>query len=455
MKKSLFILLLLFQHCICNSQDWINMGFTINRPPRTLYTDTISNLMYIGGGGFTYLDTSYVRGIAYWDGTTYHKMGYGIDFGGTPGNVLSIKRYNNDIYVGGAFTAAGNQYSPNIAKWDGSSWSAIGANGSVEGMVAYNNELYVCGTFDSIAGIAAHGVAKYDGSGWVAINCPANMNSLSTIEIFNNTIYVGGIFSDSTGSSAQNIAQFNGSRWVNVGAGIPGLFASLFKLKVYHGDLYAMGRFYIGDGNPSASIMKWDGVSWLNTGNGVGGINPTVTSCTILNDELYIGGSFLSAGNIPANKIVSWDGTRWCASYALFNNNIDAIEVYNGQLIAGGGFTKIDGDTMYYMAKYVNGNFMDTCSINYYAGIEQLSNNAELTIYPNPASDQLTIELPDFLPKSSIVSIKNVIGQTLQQISISVNEKKLELDVSGLSQGIYFIQLQTKDGIVSKKFIKD
>jgi len=430
------------------------MGFILDRPPRTLYTDTVSDLLYIGGGGFTHINSDYIRGIAYWDGTAYHNMGLGIDLGGTPGNVLAIKRYRGNIYVGGAFTAAGNQYTPNMAKWDGAAWTSIGANGSVTDMEIYNDELFVCGSFDSIAGIEAHNIAKYDGFAWTAVNTPSYMNGLNTLEFFNGNIFAGGIFSDSAGATPQNIAQYNGISWNHVAGDVPGLFASVFQLKVFENELYVMGRFYTSDGNPSTSIMKWNGTGWLNVGNGVGGVNPTISSCSVFNTGLYTAGSFLSAGGIPANKIAKWDGWKWCASSSVFNNNIDAIEIYHHQLIAGGGFTRVDSDTMYYMAKCDIDNFTDTCSISF-TGLDEPARNGNFSIYPNPSWNILTIQLSSLSAQATMVILQNTLGQTLQTFSLPPNQQQVQINISDLPPGIYFIRLQTSNYTTCKKFVKE
>src|SRR5262245_32553912 len=54
---------------------------------------------------------------------------------------------SGNLYVGGDFTIAGGVPATNIAKWNGSMWSALGLgmNGSVNALLAVGNELYAGG----------------------------------------------------------------------------------------------------------------------------------------------------------------------------------------------------------------------------------------------------------------------------------------------------------------------
>jgi hypothetical protein len=75
-------------------------------------------------------------------------------------------------------------------------------------------------------------------------------------------------------------------------------------------------------------------------------------------------------------------------------------------------------------------------------------NPADIKIYPNPANDNLTIEAPS----KATIEILNIQGQLLLQQSIQ--ETKTEIDISGLSTGIYYIKYQTEKDAAVKKLIK-
>ncbi|OQB93629.1 MAG: hypothetical protein BWX84_00479 [Verrucomicrobia bacterium ADurb.Bin118] len=60
----------------------------------------------------------------------------------------------SDLYAGGWFTTAGGVAANYIAKWDGSSWSALGSgmNNGVSALAMSGSDLYVGGWFTTAGG---------------------------------------------------------------------------------------------------------------------------------------------------------------------------------------------------------------------------------------------------------------------------------------------------------------
>jgi hypothetical protein len=75
---------------------------------------------------------------------------------------------------------------------------------------------------------------------------------------------------------------------------------------------------------------------------------------------------------------------------------------------------------------------------------------SNINIYPNPATERITIQYPGM--KS--VTITNVIGQTIR--TLDLEGKNLEvIDVSDLKDGVYMIILETANGSESSRFVKE
>jgi LEA14-like dessication related protein len=76
-------------------------------------------------------------------------------------------------------------------------------------------------------------------------------------------------------------------------------------------------------------------------------------------------------------------------------------------------------------------------------------------IYPNPAQNSAIVELK--LQTSSEVEIKliNVVGQQLKIVTAQgqVGENRLPLDLSGLSQGIYLVDIKAGNAWALKKLV--
>lgn len=69
-------------------------------------------------------------------------------------------------------------------------------------------------------------------------------------------------------------------------------------------------------------------------------------------------------------------------------------------------------------------------------------------IYPNPAKDILTVELPDSTIKNFTIEITNLTG-----LSVLKEENKTQLNISRLEDGIYLCTVKTEGSSVTKKII--
>ena len=79
---------------------------------------------------------------------------------------------------------------------------------------------------------------------------------------------------------------------------------------------------------------------------------------------------------------------------------------------------------------------------------EQLA--SQFSFYPNPASEQLTVEIPkeeDF----DLLEITNELGQVVYLNQIT--SKKEIVNLSQFAQGIYFVNLKNGDAILTRKLI--
>lgn len=103
----------------------------------------------------------------------------------------------------------------------------------------------------------------------------------------------------------------------------------------------------------------------------------------------------------------------------------------------------------FYFAKYVLESLLTTTG--------DLVQNIFLNIFPNPATNHITIEF-DLTETTNIsIEIKNILGQTVKEIDSSLysnGKNKIEIDVSEFSQGLYFMQLKSENEFISKKFVK-
>ena len=88
---------------------------------------------------------------------TFSDAGW-ISMGGLPGadgNVYAtVVDGSGNLYIGGNFTVVGEVLATNVAKWNGSAWSALGSgvNGPVWALAVSGSDLYVGGYFTTAGG---------------------------------------------------------------------------------------------------------------------------------------------------------------------------------------------------------------------------------------------------------------------------------------------------------------
>jgi len=313
--------------------------------------------------------------VARWDGTHWHALGS--DGAGGPAlpsyvEALAVDASGN-LYVGGAFWEVYNgsttplPTAAYIAKWDGTDWSALGDNGSggpalndyVNAIAVSGSDVYVGGSFTNAGGLsAADHIAKWNGSTWSALGDdgsgegPLADGTVLALAVGGSTLYAGGFFgtvydSGALVNSANYLAQWDGSHWTGVGgtsSGSSSLGGPVWALKYYRGVLGVGGDFVnVQDGavviDEADYMAAWDGSHWFALGDdgaGGGSLNRRVVALDVLPGEVLVGGSFWNVNN---------NGT--VLPYA------DYIAGY-GIALPWRTPTDFDGDDMTDAAKYVS-----------------------------------------------------------------------------------------------------
>ncbi len=142
-------------------------------------------------------------------------------FPGTSGSVETLATNGVDLFVGGHFAAAGNVVANHIAKWDGSTWSALGT-GMDDGVLALavnGGDLYAGGMFTTAGGVTANGIAKWDGSTWSALGSGMD-RWVKALAVSGGGLYAGGFFTTAGGVTANHIAKWDGSAWSALSSGM-------------------------------------------------------------------------------------------------------------------------------------------------------------------------------------------------------------------------------------------
>ena len=304
------------------------------------------------GGRFVTIGGTPARHVARYDGTTWTALGSGVELtpDGSPGgsNVLAVASFDDGsgpvLYVGGFFGRAGAVASTNLARWDGSTWSANGPglNRDVAAMEVFDDgngpALYVAGDFTQLAGVQANRIIRWDGVSWTPLQqgVDGRVNALTVFDDGSGSaLYVGGMFTNAGGAFRPSVAKWDGTSWSSVAS--PG--SGVNALAVYDdgsgATLYAGGNFLRG-------VFRWDGIGWLSLGEGVNG---PVNALEVFDDgsgtALFVGGNFTIAGSGGANRVAAWDGTSWSSLGTGTDGTVSALRVFDdgtGDALYAGGF---------------------------------------------------------------------------------------------------------------------
>ena len=321
--------------------------------------------LYVGGS-FSWAGGTAASRIARWDGTRWSALGAGID---GAGYVLSLATFDDGggpaLYAGGRFLSAGGGDAKRVAKWDGSSWSALGSgtDWSVNALALFDDgggeALYAAGYFTDALGDARSRIARWDGTSWSPLLPMASGRLINALAVFDDgtpSLYAGGSFLGISGDvPAQNVARWDGSGWSTLGSGLLDFNCAVAVFDDGGGPAVYVGSSYTG--STPKRIVRWDGASWSPVG---GGTNGSVLGLTVFDDgsgpALYAGGGFTSAGGVTANYIARWDGTSWSALGSGMNWNVNALAVFDDgggeALYAAGIFTNAGGVSANYIARW-------------------------------------------------------------------------------------------------------
>ena len=112
--------------------------------------------------------------------------------------------------------------------------------------------------------------------------------------------------------------------------------------------------------------------------------------------------------------------------------------------------------TTYYSLSFTNGKGY-ACGVAGYSknnsiqGVNELDASSAIAVYPNPTSGKINIHSVDSRIQS--FDIYNPLGEKVCSSALSSSQSCISIDLSKEQNGIYFLQMQTNEGIVNKKIV--
>lgn len=152
-------------------------------------------------------------------------------------SIFALAEYNGDLIAGGSFqlTATGDTVQC-IARWDGTSWQPMGRMGGGQGtsshacpppwvhaLTVWNGDLIVGGSFQTADGVAAARVARWDGTSWHAMGSGWNTNpggsTVWALAVTESNELIAGGWAQNQGIPLNKwqLTRWNGTDWEQLG----------------------------------------------------------------------------------------------------------------------------------------------------------------------------------------------------------------------------------------------
>jgi hypothetical protein len=346
-----------------NGSSWTGLGSGLNS---TVLTLAVAEEKLYAGGYFSTAEGS--RGIAVWNGASWSPVGEKLVDAqyGFPYVTALATATDGSLYALGQFTSIGNLAARKIARWNGTSWSALGTGLGDLNSYSYptslaagrNDEVFVAGYISAAGGVPVNNVARWDGRNWSAMGNGLN-NQVSSLFWNGSELFACGYFRSPDGKGGPCLAKWDGFQWSSWGndAFQENTFPPLSALRsTPRGDLILGGDFTAVDGIGARGVARWDGRHWSALGAGANGIIYAVTQSD--QNEIFVGGEFSSVAGVPARNVAKWSQT-WSALPGANGDGTDgpvhALAWQNGVLYAGGSFTNAGGEAVSNIARWASG----------------------------------------------------------------------------------------------------
>jgi hypothetical protein len=209
-----------------NGSTWSALGTGIDSPGGSVFALARSGSILYAGGNFTGIGGVTTQNIAQWNGSAWSALGTGANLTVRAAAVAP----NGDLYIGGEFTDVGGVLVSSLARWNGTSWSDVGGGVSfgVSGpspnvfSIAFDaaGNLYAGGSFDQAGTgpglISANFIAKWDGTSWSALG--NGVDGTVTDLVFDSSGRLYAAYYGNT-SSTGDIDRWDGATWTTLPSG--------------------------------------------------------------------------------------------------------------------------------------------------------------------------------------------------------------------------------------------
>ncbi len=490
-----------------NGATWSALGSGVKYSSASCSVFAISeyNGDIYAGGQFDTAGSIAAHDIAKWNGTSWSVVGAGAN-----ADVWSLTKFNNELYAGGGFWTYPGQYK---AKWNGLIWTPVGSgstNDWVWAMMSYNNELYAAGFFTQIGGISANFIAKWNpcaasitASGSISI-CPGGSVTLNAnVGLSYQWLLNGSTIPGATSSSYNVTVIGNYTCIVTTACGtatsnqivITQNNVPTATINTSGGTILCSGSTLILNSNTGVGLSY----QWKLNGGTISGATSSsysvsvagIYTCTVTNN----------CGSTTSNAITVVQGP----SIPLVPSTIAGVVHPCPGNTATYSIPAVSGATVYHWttpltATITSGQGTTNITVNlassFTSGIIRVTagnicgnsgpsskpisklmscplvalqydpfryrdtsliinkNIFDVKLYPNPSNNHFTIQIISPTNSEGLLVVYDLIGKVVETKENIINGEEVIFG-NHLENGIYFVRIETGDGVVVRKLIKE
>lgn len=323
--------------------------------------------------------------------------------------IRSIANFNNNLFVGtsnGLFKSINN----------GNSWTLLNLNAATHDQF---NDIVSVGN-RIIIGTNNYGIfySNDDGITWVQTS---SLSYASKLKVFGNTIFASEFLGE------LYLSKDSGINWSQVNLTLP-IVQDFVTSIASHDTLFFAGTFY---GNIYYSSDT--GLTWTLANNGL--MLPTWITCfESTGTDIFLGTFATNSGVYLSSNL----GGNWIkVNNGLINKDIECLTLFGGFLFAG---------------TYKAGVWRRPLS-EMLIGINELKQHYDFTISPNPSNTKIQFTFNKPFNSATNISIYSIYGEVVLKKKLTELYKN-EIDITNLTNGIYYLSFDNNQTKITKKFIK-
>ncbi len=402
-----------------------------------------------------------------------------------PSNVRCMEIYGDMVCIGGQFKKVGNsnrKYLACIKITDGqiAPLNSI-LRGQVIAMTIHQGYLfYTTSDQTTVISLGCIDIATGNNTSWqpsITSNDLMNPPFVSSMVSYNNHIFISGSFDHVNGNAASQFVILDASTGLEDG------YYNVLKANLKSTNCDKMfikdSILYLPLCSLSFNLSNGQKTNWSPNPSP----NP-IEYFSFDNNSMYMGGGFTSVGNKLRNGFAqvdlnngnpsSWNpdcgpvkfilAARSCVYVQRSNfletydktintkidtwllQGINVMASYGDTAIIGGQFSKLG---------WVNRKCLVAVCKGLSLGVNEVNNALQkISVFPNPTNNKISFSLNETNNKTLNIIITNILGETVFNNTLNY-QKEIEIPVTDLNNGLYFIKVQSGNNTYAGKFVKE